>query len=91
VKAEELCAQHLAGKRRREKNDAERRARDEALREERVAMESWVNRLATHGIAAVVESTYANISGWGKPTGRVLVDPAEVLSALSAEAKSSDE
>lgn len=78
VKAEGMCAQHLAGKRRREANDAKTQEAARAERAVRQAAEDACRRLAEDAIEARPE--YDSISRCY--TGRVSVDPAVLFSLL---------
>lgn len=80
VKAEGMCAQHLAGKRRREENDRKQAEEWRAAARVRESAEDACRRLAEDAIEASPE--YSTLTkGY---TGRVSVDPAVLFSLLEA-------
>jgi hypothetical protein len=79
VKADGLCAQHLAGAKRRKANDEKRQAEWQAEDQRRDALEAKIARLKQLGVAAYMDSRDMRV------TGKVIVDPDVLLALLERE------
>lgn len=78
-----MCAQHLAGKRRREANDVREIAKRAEINAAKDAVEAKVSRLADFGIAA--DPDYSGFPP--RYTGRVVLDPDDLTALLEGDAK----
>ncbi len=78
VKDEGLCAQHLAGKKRRAINNQQRAEKSRQTDAVRIAAEEACTRLASHGLDAVPEYSAIRLTY----TGRVALNPAALLAIL---------
>jgi hypothetical protein len=81
VKAEGMCAQHLAGERRRRANDAKRAEERAKANEQRETIEAMCRKLRELGVPATVHTNWQS-----RMTGSVVVDPAVLLAALKVDA-----